>query len=124
MNGIIYKQKTSQKMLWYRAITKSKDRHSIVEFKIKDKKPFVISATATCTKVYGVSYDKKSKILVYKETQKISKKYKQISILKIFKDKDFGGAGKKSGGGADLTKITNQVNVIIVLTPLMLKVVK
>ena len=72
-----------------------KDRHSIVEFKIKDKKPFVISATATGPKVYGVSYDKKSKILVYKETL-ASKKYKEISILKIFKDKDFGGGAAVS----------------------------
>ena len=82
-----------------------KDRHSIVEFKIKDKKPFVISATATGPKVYGVSYNKKSKILVYRETL-ASKKYKEISILKIFKDKDFGGGAAGSGGGADLTKIT------------------
>ena len=52
-----------------------KDRHSIVEFKIKDKKPFVISATATGPKVYGVSYDRKTKTLVYKETL-ASKKYK------------------------------------------------
>ena len=82
-----------------------KDRHDIVGFKIKDKKPFVISATATGKKVYGVSYDKKSKILVYKESL-ASKKFKQISILKIFKDKDFGGGAAGSGGGADLTKIT------------------
>ena len=82
-----------------------KDRHDIVGFKIKDKKPFIISATATGKKVYGVSYDKKSKILVYKESL-ASKKFKQISILKIFKDKDFGGGAAGSGGGADLTKIT------------------
>ena len=82
-----------------------KDRHDIVGFKIKDKKPFVISATATGPKVYGVSYDKKSKILVYKESL-VSKKFKKISILKIFKDKDFGGGAAGSGGGADLTKIT------------------
>ena len=82
-----------------------KDRHAIVGFKIKDKKPFIISATATGPKVYGVSYDVKSKILVYKESL-ASKKFKQISILKIFKDKDFGGGAAGSGGGADLTKIT------------------
>lgn len=82
-----------------------KDRHSIVEFKIKDKKQFTISATATGPKVYGVSYDKKTKILIYKESLS-SKKFKDISILKIFKDKDFGGGAAGSGGGADLTKIT------------------
>ena len=82
-----------------------KDRHDIVGIKIKDKKPFVISATATGPKVYGVSYAKKSKILVYKESL-VSKKFKKISILKIFKDKDFGGGAAGSGGGADLTKIT------------------
>ncbi len=82
-----------------------KDRHTIVLLKIKDKKPFVISATATGPKVYGVSYDKNKKILVYRDTL-ASKKYKEISILKIFKDKDFGGGSGGSGGGAELTKIT------------------
>ena len=28
-----------------------------------------------------------------------------ISILKVFKDKDFGGGASGSGGGADLTRI-------------------
>ena len=81
-----------------------KDRHSIVLFKIKDKKPFVLSATQTGPKVYGVSYDKTKKILVYKDTL-ASKKLKEISILKVFKDKDFGGGAAGSGGGADLTRI-------------------
>ena len=44
------------------------DRHTIVESKIKDKKPFVISATETGPKVYGVAYDKKTKTLVYKKS--------------------------------------------------------
>ena len=44
-----------------------KDRHSIVLFKIKDKKPFVLSATQTGPKVF-VTYDKTKKILVYKDT--------------------------------------------------------
>jgi hypothetical protein len=81
-----------------------KDRHEIVLLKIKDKKPFVFSATETGPKGYGVSYDKKKKILVYKDTL-ASKKLKQISILKVFKDKDFGGGASGSGGGADLTRI-------------------
>ena len=81
-----------------------KDRHSIVLFKIKDKKPFVLSATQTGPKVYGVTYDKTKKILVYKDTL-ASKKLKEISILKVFKDKDFGGGAAGSGGGADLTRI-------------------
>ena len=81
-----------------------KDRHSIVLFKIKDKKPFVLSATQTGPKVYGVTYDKTKKILVYKDTL-ASKKLKEISILKVFKDKDFGGGASGSGGGADLTRI-------------------
>ena len=81
-----------------------KDRHSIVLIKIKDKKPFVLSATQTGPKVYGVSYDKTKKILVYKDTL-ASKKLKEISILKVFKDKDFGGGAAGSGGGADLTRI-------------------
>ena len=66
-----------------------KDRDSIVGFKIKDNKPFIIRATATGPKVYDVSYDFRTKILVYKESL-ASKKTKEISILKIFKDKDFG----------------------------------
>jgi len=81
-----------------------KDRHEIVLLKIKDKKPFVFSATETGPKGYGVSYDKKKKILVYTDTLG-SKKLKQISILKVFKDKDFGGGASGSGGGADLTRI-------------------
>ena len=81
-----------------------KDRHSIVLFKIKDKKPFIISATQTGPKVYGVSYDKATKTLVYK-TSLSSKQLKTVSILKIFKDKDFGGGAAGSGGGADLTRI-------------------
>jgi len=63
-----------------------KDRHSIVEFKIKDKKPFVISATATGPKVYGVSYDRKTKTLVYKETL-ASKNIKIYLYLKSLKTK-------------------------------------
>ena len=81
-----------------------KDRHEIVLLKIKDKKPFVFSATETGPKGYGVSYDKNKKILVYTDTLG-SKKLKQISILKVFKDKDFGGGASGSGGGADLTRI-------------------
>tara|TARA_B100001093_G_scaffold315429_1_gene300930 strand:+ start:311 stop:1714 length:1404 start_codon:yes stop_codon:yes gene_type:complete len=81
-----------------------KDRHTIVELKIKDKKPFIISATETGPKVYGVSYDKATKTLVYK-TSLSSKQSKSVSILKIFKDKDFGGGASGSGGGADLTRI-------------------
>ena len=81
-----------------------KDRHSIVLFKIKDKKPFVLSATQTGPKVFGVTYDKTKKILVYKDTL-ASKKLKEVSILKVFKDKDFGGGAAGSGGGADLTRI-------------------
>ena len=57
-----------------------KDRHSIVEFKIKDKKPFIISATATGPKVYAVSYDKKSKILVYRESLS-SKKLERLDCF-------------------------------------------
>ena len=72
-----------------------KDRHSIVLFKIKDKKPFVLSATQTGPKVFGVTYDKTKKILVYKDTL-ASKKLKEISILKVFKDKDFGGGAASS----------------------------
>ena len=82
-----------------------RDRHSIVRLKIQDRKHFVISATETGPKVFGVSYDQQNKILVYKDTPS-SKKLKQVSILKIFKDKDFGGGAAGSGGGADLTKIT------------------
>ena len=81
-----------------------KDRHEIVLLKIKDKKPFVLSATQTGPKVYGVTYDKTKKILVYKDTL-ASKKLKEISILKVFKDKHFGGGAAGSGGGADLTRI-------------------
>ena len=57
-----------------------KDRHEIVLLKIKDKKPFVFSATETGPKGYGVSYDKKKKILVYTDTLG-SKKLKQISSI-------------------------------------------
>ena len=81
------------------------DRHTIVESKIKDKKPFVISATETGPKVYGVAYDKKTKTLVYKKSLS-SKETLSVLITKIFKDKDFGGGAAGSGGGADLTKIT------------------
>jgi hypothetical protein len=81
------------------------DRHTIVLSKIRDKKQFVISATETGPKVYGVSYDKNTKTLVYK-TSLSSNQTKTVSILKIFKDKDFGGGAAGSGGGADLTKIT------------------
>ena len=70
-------------------------------------------------KVFGVTYDKTKKILVYKDTLG-SKKLKEVSILKVFKDKDFGGGG--SGGGADLTRIAESANVIIVLMLLMLQV--
>ena len=45
----------------------------------------MLSATQTGPKVYGVSYDKTKKILVYKDTL-ASKKLKEISILKVFKD--------------------------------------
>ena len=81
------------------------DRHTIVESKIKDKKPFVISATETGPKVYGVAYDKKTKTLVYKKSLS-SKETLSVLITKIFKDQDFGGGAAGSGGGADLTKIT------------------
>ena len=75
----------------------------------------MLSATQTGPKVYGVTYDKTKKILVYKDTL-ILKNYKEISILKVFKDKDFGGGAAGSGGGADLTtRITESCNVIIVL---------
>ena len=65
-----------------------KDRHSIVLFKIKDKKPFVLSATQTGPKVYGVTYDKTKKILVYKDTL-ASKKLKEISIISEFENSNF-----------------------------------
>ena len=82
-----------------------KDRHEIVLLKIKDKSKFTISSTETGPKVLGIAYDKISKILTYRDPTS-ARKTKDIAITKIFKDKDFGGGAAGSGGGADLTKIT------------------
>ena len=60
----------------------------------------MLSATQTGLSLW-CCYDKTKKILVYKDT--LALKLKEISILKVFKDKDFGGGLWFCG--ADLTKL-------------------
>ena len=80
-------------------------RHEIFFKKIKEKKKFILGTSKTGTRVDGVSYDKKTGTLVYKNA---SKKLVETSFTKIFKDADFGGGGG-SGGGAEDTKYTESL---------------
>ena len=73
-------------------------RLDIFDLKIKDKKPFVIGSSASGTKVIGISYDRKTEILTYKNN---SKKTVEARRAQVFKDKDFGGGGGSGGGSAD-----------------------
>ena len=79
-------------------------RDNIFELKIKDKKKFTLGATKNGKQVVGISYDKKTRELTYKD----GAKEVTVRFSKIFKDPDFGG-GAGSGGGAADTALTESL---------------
>ena len=82
-------------------------RDSIVEAKIKAKRPFILGQDKNGKEVTGVKYNKSKKTLSYYVGNKKSV-IETVSVNKIYKDKDFGG-GAGSGGGADDTKWTESL---------------
>ena len=82
-------------------------RVAIMSLKIKDNRPFILGASKTGKKVFGLSYDEKSESLVYFQDA-TKRKTLETTRSKIFKDPDFGG-GAGSGGGAEETKITESL---------------
>ena len=82
----------------------------IAHNKIKDKREFILGATALGTKVYGLYLiQEKDKFFISYTNSKSSKKeVGKKSVGSFFKDPDFGG-GKGSGGGSDITYITESL---------------
>ena len=80
------------------------EREDIFDLKIRDGKTFTLGATKSGEIVEGVFYDRKSKLFTYKTKDGVA----QVTLTKIFKDKDFGG-GAGSGGGAEDTKYTESL---------------
>ena len=84
-----------------------KTRHQIILEKIKAQDQFTIGKSAAGKKIYGVSLDAETwpYHLSYSDRPGGDAEGKLISILKLWKDPDFGG-GAGSGGGAKETKLT------------------
>ena len=82
-------------------------RVAIMSLKIKDNRPFILGASKTGKKVFGLRYDEKSESLTYFQDA-TKRKTLETTRSKIFKDPDFGG-GAGSGGGAEETKITESL---------------
>jgi hypothetical protein len=82
-------------------------RHQIILEKIKAQDQFTIGKTAVGKKIYGVSLDAETwpYKLSYSDRPGSDAEGKLISILKLWKDPDFGG-GAGSGGGAKETSLT------------------
>jgi len=95
-----------------------KTRIDIVYEKIDKQLPFTIGPKEGGEKVYGVSFTSKSGnkptvnnwpyLLIYSKNQdyKSAKDLETLPITRFFKDKDFGGGGRGSGGGQPQTDIT------------------
>jgi len=83
-------------------------RHQIILEKIKAQDQFTIGKTTAGKKIYGVSLDAETwpYKLSYSDRPGGDAEGKLISILKLWKDPDFGGGGAGSGGGARETSIT------------------
>jgi hypothetical protein len=84
-----------------------KKRPEIFQLKINDKKEFVLGTTANGIKVVGVAFDPKSWQFTFR--RKGATKVETVNYTKIFKDKDFGGGSAGSGGGADVTAMTESL---------------
>jgi hypothetical protein len=84
-----------------------KTRTDIVFLKIEKGLPFILGDTANGKKVYGKSFNENEFQLTYAESnsEKSPRKFKTISITKVFKDEDFGGGGSRAKQ-ADNTPIT------------------
>ena len=82
-------------------------RHQIILEKIKAQDQFTIGKTTAGKKIYGVSLDAETwpYKLSYSDKPGGDAEGKLISILKLWKDPDFGG-GAGSGGGAKETGFT------------------
>jgi hypothetical protein len=84
-----------------------KKRPEIFQLKINDKKEFVLGTTENGIKVVGVAFDPNSWQFTFK--RKGATKVETVNYTKIFKDKDFGGGSAGSGGGADVTAMTESL---------------
>ncbi|MBA67140.1 MAG: hypothetical protein CL756_04595 [Chloroflexi bacterium] len=85
----------------------SQKRPDIFDLKIKDKRPFIVGSSESAPKVIGISYDRKNEILTYQKQG--SKTVYEAKRSQIFKDKDFGGGGRGSGGGQKETALTESM---------------
>jgi hypothetical protein len=84
-----------------------KKRPEIFQLKINDGKEFVIGKTENGIKVIGVEFDQKKWKFSYK--RKGMQKVETVNYTQVFKDKDFGGGSAGSGGGADVTAMTESL---------------
>lgn len=81
-------------------------RLSIMTLKIRDKKPFFLGAKGDLDKIYGLKVTDDNWPWKMDYAYEVGgKKVGNISATKLFKDPDFGG-GAGSGGGAEVTAIT------------------